>query len=131
MCRIPLTWLSGTRLAIFLPLEETFELHVIFGLVTLSAGVLHGILQTVNFATNPNKKQTWEEQTHSVVFGGTSTFVSGWMITLVFLIMALTYFKPVKLLFGYQGFLNAHKLWIVFLILMYFHGNRKGSPQFW
>jgi len=131
MARLPLTWLSNTPFSLILPLEVSFDLHKVFAYITFFAGTIHGVLQTVNFATNPNENQTWNALAERVVFGGRSTFVSGWILYGIFVFMLITFFKPVKSCFGYQGFLNTHRLWVIYLILLFFHGNEKGLPVYW
>lgn len=134
MARLPLTLLARSALNVVFPFGNIFELHRYAALFSLAAGTVHGVLQTVNFAVNPSRAQTWNSlsATHPlVVFGGTSTFITGWLILAIFLVMSATFYKPLKLLIGYQGFLKVHWLWIPFLGLMLLHGNEKGNPVFW
>lgn len=69
MCRLPLTWLSNTPLNLFLPFESNFELHIWFAVFTLFMGTIHGLLQTVNFLTNPVRTQTWDSVANHVSYG--------------------------------------------------------------
>ena len=134
MARLPLTILGNSPLNVVFPFGSVFELHKYFAVFTLIVGTIHGVLQTVNFAVNPVRSQTWDALSATnprVIFGGTSTFVTGWLVLCIFIAMAATFYWPVKSIFGYQGFLKVHWLWVPFLVLMLLHGNEKGNPVFW
>lgn len=118
--------LRKTWLNILLPLDENVRTHKALGYAVAVGAVGHGGCLFSVYCLRWNESGMWEGGT----FGLTTTFYTGLLLVLALGAIFVGSLACIRRSNRFEFFWYSHHAFIVFYLLLIFHGNQGGQPNF-